>query len=105
MSRIQIDIPNEQLQTFCQKWKIEEFALFGSVLREDFRPDSDIDVLVRFNADARWDLFDFGEMREELVTIFKRDVDLLEREGVEKSRNPIRRKSILETAQVIHAAA
>lgn len=104
MSKLQIDIPYKQIVDFCARWKVKEFALFGSVLREDFRPESDIDVLVSFYPDARWSLFDLATMIEELEGVFGRKVDLLTRRGVERSQNYLRRKNILESAQVIHAA-
>lgn len=86
---------------FCRKWQIRELALFGSVLREDFSPDSDIDVLVTFTPEARWTLFDIVEMREELGRIFGREVDLVEKQAL---RNPFRRREILNTHQVVYAA-
>jgi hypothetical protein len=83
---------------------VTELALFGSVLREDFRPDSDIDMLIRFAPDARWTLFDFAQMRDELADIFGRDVDLVSWRAVEASKNYLRRRAILESAQVIYVA-
>ena len=100
----QIEIPREQLIDFCQRWKVKEFALFGSVLREDFRADCDIDVLLTFQPEIAWSLFDLGAMQQELAELFGRSVDILTRRGVERSHNPYRRKAILESAQVIHAA-
>lgn len=100
-----IDVPREKIVEFCRRWKIREFALFGSVLRDDFRPESDIDVLVAFAADARWSLLDHVTMQEELKSIFGRNVDLVSKKGIERSRNPIRRKEILDSAEVIYAAA
>src|SRR4030042_2499435 len=87
-----LDLSDEALEAFCRKWKIREFALFGSVLRDDFGPDSDVDVLVWFQPEAEWDLFDVVDMQNELATIFGRKVDLLDREAVEQSRNPSRRR-------------
>jgi len=84
----------------AKKWKITECALFGSVLRDDFAPDSDIDVLVSFDSSAHWSLFDFVEMREELKEFFGREVDLIEKDGL---RNPFRRHEILTTRQIIYA--
>ncbi|MEX0704321.1 MAG: nucleotidyltransferase family protein [Planctomycetales bacterium] len=104
MAILQIEVPAERIEAFCRKWKVREFALFGSVLREDFGPDSDVDVLVTFDTDAHWSLFDLAEMRDELRTIFGREVDLATRRGVEASRNPQRRAAILSSAQVIYAA-
>ena len=79
-------------------------ALFGSVLRSDFGPESDVDVLVRFDPAARHGLSEWMEMERELVEILGRDVDLLSRQAVEWSDNYIRRKAILGTAQVVYAA-
>lgn len=103
-TRILIDY--EAIVEFCQRWKITEFALFGSVLTDDFRPDSsDIDVLVSFAQDAHWTLFDWVDMEEEIKRIFGRDVDLVSRRGIERSRNPFRRQAILNSAKVIYAAS
>lgn len=99
-----IAIPQEQVAEFCRRWKITEFALFGSVLREDFGSDSDVDVLVRFAPDSEWSLLDIVAMEDELKQIFGRDVDVIEREAVEESRNWIRRRHILEHHQVVYAA-
>jgi len=101
VAQIQIDIPYEQITEFCRKWKIAEFALFGSVLREDFRPDSDVDVLVRFIPNPGWSLLDRAHMQRELSEIFHRKVDLVNRLGIERSRNPYRKKAILNSAQVV----
>jgi predicted nucleotidyltransferase len=99
-----IPIDREQIAEFCQRWKITEFSLFGSVLREDFRSDSDIDVLVTFASDAEWSLFDDVDMEEELSAIFGRKVDLVSRRAVERSDNWIRRKAILSTAEPVYVA-
>jgi predicted nucleotidyltransferase len=98
MPHVAIDIPKEQLRDFCRKWKVTEFALFGSVTRDDFRPDSDVDVMVRFAGDAQWSLFDIVTMENQLGEIFDRPVDLCEREAIEESRNRYRRESILSGA-------
>lgn len=105
MSEPKIALPKDRIVEFCQRWKITEFALFGSVLRDDFRPDSDIDVLVKFAADASWTLLDHVDMQDELQAILGRNVDLISRKGIERSRNKIRRKEILESAEVYYAAA
>lgn len=96
-----IDIPTDKIREFCLKWRIREFSLFGSILREDFGPQSDVDVLVSFDPASQWDLFDLVEMRDELMAMFGRDVDLVEKEGLS---NPFRRRSILSTRQVVYAA-
>jgi hypothetical protein len=98
-----LNLSDEALEVFCHKWQIREFALFGSVLREDFRPDSDVDVLVSFQPEAEWDLFDVVDMQNELEIIFGRKVDLLDREAVEQSRNPFRRRGILSNTRVVYA--
>jgi predicted nucleotidyltransferase len=104
MVESQIVIPKGEIADFCRRWKVTELALFGSVLRGDFGPDSDIDVLVSFAPDARWSLFDLVTMQDELRAIFGREVDLLQRVAVERSENYIRRKSILSNLEVIYAA-
>jgi predicted nucleotidyltransferase len=98
-----IALPMDAIRDFCAKWGIVEFALFGSVLREDFNDESDIDVLVQFRDDARITLFDLVTMGDELEAIFGREVDLLDRKGVEQSPNYLRRKIILNSAKVIYA--
>jgi len=98
-SKIQID--EETIREFWVRWKVTELSLFGSVLRDDFGPQSDVDVLVSFSPDARWSLFDWVDMEEELGSLFGRKIDLVEAVGL---RNPFRRKTILEARQVIHAA-
>ena len=100
----QIQFDRQRIAEFCRRWKITEFALFGSVLRDDFRPDSDVDVLVRFEPAARHSLFDLGHMQDELKAIFGHDVDLVDRRAVESSENYIRRRHILSTAEAIHVA-
>jgi uncharacterized protein len=96
-----IRLPLDQIEAFCTKWKIREFALFGSVLRDDFRPDSDIDVLVSFRPGQPWSLWDLLDMEEQLGTMLGRPVDLIEKEAL---RNPYRRHEILTTRRVVYAA-
>jgi uncharacterized protein len=94
-------IPRKRIAAFCQRWSITEFSLFGSALRDDFRPDSDVDVLVSIDPKAKIGLFEIAEMKIELEDMFKRPVDFVEKEGL---RNPYRRKEILNTARLIYAA-
>jgi predicted nucleotidyltransferase len=101
---LRISIPNEKIKEFCQRWRISDLALFGSVLREDFRPDSDIDLLVRFFPEANYGLFDLVRMQDELKKVFGRDVDLVEWAAIVQSRNYIRRKEILGSLESIYAA-
>jgi uncharacterized protein len=96
-----VDIPTSKIEDFCHRWKIIELALFGSILREDFGPDSDVDVLVTFADDSDLSLYDLVDMQEELRVIFGRDVDLVLKSGL---RNPFRRHEILRTQHVIYAA-
>ena len=98
-----LTIPQKAIVAFCRQWKVQELALFGSALREDFRPDSDVDVLVSFLPEAQWSLFDIVKMQSQLQTIFGREVDLVERAAIEQSENYIRRKSILSRLEVIYA--
>src|SRR6266508_3642081 len=104
MTTANIPIPYDVIAEFCRKWKITELALFGSVLRDDFRPDSDVDVLVRFSADNHWTLFDLLHMEEELARIFGRPVDLVDRDAVEASPNYIRRALILKSVEPVYVS-
>ena len=99
-----LHVSKETIAEFCRKWKITEFALFGSVLRGDFRPDSDVDVLVTFSPDSDWGVEHLLDMNEELEALFGRAVDLLEKRLVEESRNYIRRKHILSHMEAVYAA-
>jgi predicted nucleotidyltransferase len=101
MRQPQIHIPLKQIEDFCHRWKVKEFALFGSVLREDFRPDSDIDVLVSFEPDGGITFDNRVEMLDELAEIFGREVDMVEKDAI---RNPFRRYDILTTKEVVYAA-
>ena len=96
-----VQVPTEKIEAFCRKWKVVEMALFGSVLRKDFRPDSDVDVLVTFAPDDGWSLWDLIDMRDELRQVLGRKIDLVEQRSLV---NPFRRRSILRTRQVIYAA-
>lgn len=91
-----------EIEAFCHKWGVVEFALFGSVMRDDFRPDSDIDVMVTFAESNTTDLFDIVDMKDELRTLFGRDVDLIQAGTVE---NPFRLNSIMRDLSVVYAAA
>jgi predicted nucleotidyltransferase len=94
-------LPKDKITAFCQRWKVAEFAIFGSALHQDFNALSDIDVLVSFDDLAEITLLDLAQMQIELERIFNRPVDLVEKAAL---RNPYRRKEILETAQVVYAS-
>ena len=101
MSAKRLSIPKKQIGEFCLRWKVVEFSLFGSILREDFRPESDVDVLVTFAPEAQVSLFDLVQMQIELEILFGRPVDVVEKDAL---RNPFRKREILSTAQVVYAA-
>lgn len=101
---VAIDLPMDQIAAFCQRWGITEFALFGSVLRDDFGPDSDIDVLVTFAPDSHHSFSDLLTMDGEIEGIFGREVDLVDRRGVEQSENYIRRRAILRSARTVYVS-
>ncbi len=103
-TRPRIAIPDKALAAFCRRWKISELAFFGSVLRADFGPESDVDVLATFVVDANWSLFDHLHMEEELAQLLGRKVDIVDRRVIEKSENWIRRRAILESAQPYYVA-
>ena len=99
-----IELPMTEIAEFCQRWQISEFSLFGSVLREDFRPDSDIDILVTFAPDATRGLTETLQMQDELKILFDREVDLIIKSAIDRSENWLRRKNILDSARTIYAA-
>ena len=102
--KLAVPIDREQIAEFCLRWKISEFALFGSILREDFHQGSDVDCLVTFAPQTQWTLFDMARMQDELKDIFGREVHLVNRRGLESSRNYLRRQAILSSAEVVHVA-
>jgi len=99
-----IDIPTNRLAVFCKKWKVTELSLFGSVLRDDFGPESDVDVLVEFASDASISMFDLLTFRDDLSEILSRPVDVVTRRSIEQSSNPWKRHEILGQARVVYAA-
>ena len=99
---IKITLPMKKIEDFCHRWKIFEFALFGSVLRDDFNANSDIDVMIQFDENSHYNLFDLVKMEDELKVIFNRDVDLVTRKGIISSRNYLRRENILNSAKTIY---
>ncbi len=99
-----LDIDQDLIKKFCQKWEIKELVFFGSVIREDFNPSSDVDVLVSFEDTATWSLLDHVSMQRELSEIIGRDVDLVTRRSVEQSHNWLRKKQILENSEAYYAA-
>lgn len=102
MKNLKVKLPEEKIEEFCRRWQITELAVFGSVLRDDFRPDSDIDFLVSFAPEENWSLFDLVDMERELAAIVGRKVDLIEKVAIERSHNLLRRQEILSTAQTFY---
>lgn len=101
---LQLELPHDRIEEFCRRWRIVEFAIFGSALRQDFRPDSDIDILVSFESGVHWGFQQWLEMTRELEALLGRKVDLVERRLVEQSRNYIRRKHILSHLEHVYVA-
>ncbi len=99
-----LGIEKGEITEFCRRWKISRLAVFGSALREELRPDSDIDLLVTFRSDADWAMFDHFTMEEELSRILGREVDLINVRAIEENPNPITRREILDSARQIYAA-
>jgi predicted nucleotidyltransferase len=104
-TKIRVSVPRKKLAESCKRWKITELAFFGSVLRDDFRPSSDIDLLVSFSPRAKISLFDLVRMQNELKEIFGLEVDLVARRAIERSENYIRRKSILNNTKIVYVAS
>ena len=102
--KARMGISPSEIAAFCKRRQITELALFGSVLRDDFGPDSDIDVLVKFSPEAKLSFLALEQMEEELSRMLDRKVDLLTRRSVEQNPNWIRRENILGSAKTIYAA-
>ena len=101
MDEPRLAVDKEAIEALAHRWGIRELALFGSVLRDDFREDSDVDVLVQFAPDVQHSLFDLAELGHTLEVMFHRPVDVVEKASL---RNPFRRNHILQTARVLYAA-
>ena len=97
-----LNIPPKQLRKFCQQWNIIELSLFGSILRDDFYSHSDIDVLVSFAPNVKITFFDLHLMETQLSQLCNRPVDVISKRAILRSHNWIRRKNILDNAQVIY---
>jgi predicted nucleotidyltransferase len=98
-----IDLDSLAIRDFCQKWKISELSVFGSILRDDFQPDSDIDFLVTYDQNVTWDLYDAQLIRDELAEVVGRPVDLISRSAIERSDNRFVKKEVLSTAEPVYA--
>ena len=103
MVAFQAHVSSKKIISFCKRWQVTEFALFGSAVRDDFSPKSDIDALVSFAPQNSWGLFDHFQMKQELKELFGREVDLVTRRALEQSRNAYLRAEILVTAKVIYS--
>lgn len=104
-SDLPVSVDAEALAAFCGRWRVEELAVFGSALGENFGPESDVDLLVTFEEGARHGLFAVAEMEAELERLFGRRVDLITRRSVEESPNWIRRRAILGSAVPLRVRA
>jgi predicted nucleotidyltransferase len=104
MTPMGLGIEAEKIVDFCRRWKISSLSIFGSALRGELRPDSDIDLLVTFRSDADWTMFDHFTMEDELSRLLGREVDLISIKALEENPNPIYRREILDSARQIYAA-
>lgn len=104
LASLPLSWPAQKIADFCRRWAIAELSLFGSVLRDDFGTDSDIDLLVQFQPTARWSLLDHARMEIELEKVLGRQVDLVTRNSIEASPNWIVRDAILSSARTLYAA-
>lgn len=98
----EVKISKNLIEDFCKRWRIIEFSLFGSTLRDDFNTNSDLDIMVAFSPEAKWGLFDHVKMEQELAEVFNRKIDLFTKESIERTHNWMLRREILETAEVIY---
>jgi len=104
MTVMDLGVRQERIERFCRQWKIGRLAVFGSAIEGNLRPDSDIDLLVAFQPDADWTMFDHFAMEDELSRLFAREVDLVTVRALEENPNPIYRQQILGSARQIYAA-
>ena len=104
MAPVNLGVDDAVIADFCRRWKVRQLAVFGSALRPDVRPDSDIDLLVTFAADADWSMFDHYRMENELVELLSREVDLVSTAALRENPNPIYAKEIMHSARTIYAA-
>ncbi len=100
MDKPKIQIPAAQITEFCRRNRISRLSLFGSVLREDFRPDSDVDVLVEFEPEAQIGMMAYSRIQRELSELLRRPVDLVPQKGLK----PRIRNAVLASAEVVYAA-
>jgi predicted nucleotidyltransferase len=96
-----IIINYEDIANLCKKYNINELSIFGSSIRDDYKKDSDIDILVSFNKASEITLFDIMDLENEFSELIKREVDIVEKESL---KNPIRKNRILSTREIIYAA-
>ena len=97
-----IELPYDALAEFCRRWKITKMEVFGSILRDDFGSESDVDFLVTFDPEMKLTLLNLVQAEDELSRVMGRRVDLVDRLGIEQSENWIRRKTILGSAKTIY---
>lgn len=97
-----IDITEEELDAFCKRWLISELALFGSITRDDFHAESDVDMLVTFKPEETWSLLDHYQMEQDLSALLHRKVDILTKRSVERNRNEFFRWEVLSTAEIVY---
>ncbi len=100
MTKVKIDIPSDKISAFCRRNQIRQLMFFGSVLRDDFRPDSDVDVLVTFEPDAQVGFMALGRMKRELSDLLQHPIDLVPKDGLKQKI----RGGVLSSAEVIYAA-
>ncbi|MBD2486700.1 nucleotidyltransferase family protein [Aulosira sp. FACHB-615] len=100
--QLAIPIPMDAIENFCQRWQIAELSVFGSILREDFNADSDIDFLYILKPNIQWRLVDLFSAEEELAKLLGRKIDLVKKSSVEQSHNWLRKQNILSSSQVIY---
>lgn len=97
-----IKYSQKELEKFCQRWKIIRLEIFGSAIRDDFKEESDVDLLVEYHPDFHRTLLDMEEMQKDIEEIFQRSVDLITKKSIERSSNPYKRQNILDQAIVLY---
>ena len=102
VKQLAIALPMKAIQSFCQRWQIAQLSVFGSILRDDFNAQIDVDFLYALKPNTRWRLSDLIDAEEELEKMLSRKVDLVGKTTIEQSHNWLRKQNILSSAKVIY---
>ncbi|MEI6426848.1 MAG: nucleotidyltransferase domain-containing protein [Pseudanabaena sp. ELA607] len=101
-TELALNLPIEQIEAFCQYWQIQELYVFGSILRDDFCDDSDIDFLYSLSSTVSWSFSNLLRAEQDLSAIVGRDVDLVSKKSIDRDRNWLRRQNIFNSMRLVY---